>query len=100
MKKTLTLKRNIDQLGIEIQEKLNTVCNDSVQHNKAGTSLISGISLSRNNDGKWTFNLRWEVRPDWKMRAADCIPGNVLSFDVYETTSHKYWLKRIVRMCR
>ena len=100
IKKRIKLKRRINDAMSEILNRQDTVCSDSVFTNSAGTARLVRIKCSPITRG-YNCTLGWEIRkPDWLMKIADNVSGKVLSYDVYGTTSHKYWLRRLICRCR
>jgi hypothetical protein len=100
IKKRIRLKRRINDAMNEILNRQNTVCNDSVFTHPAGTARLVRIKGSPITRG-YNYTLGWEIRkPDWLMRIADSVSRKVLAYDVYGTTSHKYWLRSLIRRCR
>ena len=100
IKKRIRLKRRINDAMNEILNRQDTVCNDSVFTHSAGTVRLVRIKGSPITRG-YNCTLGWAIRkPDWLMRIADNVSDKVLSYDVYGTTSHKYWLRGLIRRCR
>lgn len=100
IKKRLRLKRNINSGMSEILNRQDTVCNDSVFTHASGTARLVRIKGNPIGDA-YECTIGWEIRqPDWLMRIADNVSDRVLSYDVYGTTSHKYWLRGLIRRCR
>lgn len=91
--KTLRLRRNTQQAICELHERHSSVATDSVFGGDSGQSrrmVISGSMVGR----EFVVNLQWESRDDWQIQ----IEGR--SFQIYDTASHKYWLRGLIRRCR
>lgn len=91
--KTLRLRRNTEQALCELHQRHSSVATDSVFGSNPGQSRLMFISGSMVG-GQFVANLQWESRDDWRMG----IEGQ--SFQIYDTASHKYWLRGLIRRCR
>jgi hypothetical protein len=97
--KTLRLRRNISEALAELHQRHSSVATDSVFGTDPGQSLLSFISGSMVGR-EFVANLQWEVRQSWAMQIPDNVSDRISSFNVYGPTSHKYWLRGLIRRCR
>ena len=96
--KSLTLTRNKETAIRELHERHNTVASDSVFGSAPGTAKMN-LSVAALSD-VLRVELRWVFRDHWRLECPDYKPGTTLSFNVYAATSHKYWLRSLIRRCR
>lgn len=97
--KTLRLRRRKDDAMSELHKRHSSVATDSVFGTEPGQALLSFISGSMVGRD-FVANLQWQVCPGWAMQIPDNVSDRILSFNVYGPTSHKYWLRGLIRRCR
>jgi hypothetical protein len=95
-RRTIVIKRRLAMACKEIIEANQSVNCDSMQGHEPGTCRLVGIKISAETNGQRVARLTWRVRNKWTLQWG---PGDP-EVQVYETRSHKYWLKRLVRMTR
>lgn len=96
IRRRLVLRRNVIKGIAEIFERTSTVSTDSMNGNPPNTCRMTRWKIVRDSKGDARVLLGWEFRDTWTMQEE---PGGQV-FQVYHHTPHKYWLRRLVRMCR
>ena len=96
----LNLTRNLDQVVREVMDHHQTVAVDSVAGSDPGTAMLRNSGMAIIDDGSLRVVLQWVFRKHWRAEIPDYKPGTTLAFDFYESASHKYWLRGLIRRCR
>ena len=91
--KTLRLRRNTEQALRELHRRHASVAIDSVFGSDPGQSRLMFRSWAIVG-GVFVASLQWDLREHW------LLPIDVKLIPVYDTASHKYWLRGLIRRCR